>query len=204
MLISNVAMEDERTRLFGDASLALVDLGLESGWSLTPTQNIGDGSVLDETTGRVDALISGTLDAPIYKIDIQQMVDSIQVKAFELEVERLEKLRAEQEARALAQAEEQQRRMAEQAAQLAKEEAAKAAALEAERQKKKAEAAAKAAAEAAIQQDTNSSIVEVPPINPDDQPLPLLDLDALFDPNAPFDPSATDQQLPIDLIEGGN
>jgi uncharacterized protein involved in outer membrane biogenesis len=204
VLISNVAMEDERTRLFGDVSLALVDLGLESGWSLTPTQNIGDGSVLDETTGRVDALISGTLDAPIYKIDIQQMVDSIQVKAFELEVERLEKLRAEQEARALAQAEEQQRRMAEQAAQLAKEEAAKAAALEAERQKKKAEAAAKAAAEAAIQQDTNSSIVEVPPINPDDQPLPLLDLDALFDPNAPFDPSATDQQLPIDLIEGGN
>ncbi len=52
VLISNIAIEDERTRLIGDASLALIDMGLESGWSLTPTQNIGDGTVLDETTGR--------------------------------------------------------------------------------------------------------------------------------------------------------
>lgn len=206
VLISNIAIEDERTRLIGDASLALIDMGLESGWSLTPTQNIGDGTVLDETTGRVDALISGTLMAPEYRIDIQQMVDSIQVKAFELEVDRLEKLRAEQEARALAQAEEQQRRMAEQAAQLAREEAAKLAAEEEARRKQREEAAAKAAAEAAEaeQQNESPSVTELPPLNLDDQPLPLLDLDALFDPNAPFDPNLTDQDVPIDLIEGGN
>jgi len=204
VLISNVAMEDERTRLFGDASLTLTDMALESGWSLTPTQNVGDGNVLGETTGRVDALIAGSLMAPEYKIDIQQMIDSIQVRAFELEVERLEILRAEQEARALAQAEEQQRRMAEQAAQLAKEEAAKAQAAEAARKKKQAEAAARAAAEAAAQANDSPSITELEQINPEDQPLPLLDLDALFDPNAPFDPSVIDQDLPIDLIEGGN
>lgn len=206
VLISNIAIEDERTRLIGDASLALLDMGLESGWSLTPTQNIGDGSVLDETTGRVDALISGTLVAPEYRIDIQQMVDSIQVKAFELEVDRLEKLRAEQEARTLAQAEEQQRRMAEQAAQLAREEAAKLAAEEEARRKQREEAAAKAAAEAAAAepQSESPSVTELPPLNLDDQPLPLLDLDSLFDPNAPFDPNLTDEDVPIDLIEGGN
>jgi len=207
VLISNLAMEDERTRLFGDVSLALEDMGLESSWSLTPTQNIGNGSVLDEISGRVDALISGTLMEPEYRIDIQQMVDSIQVKAFELEVERLEKLRAEQEARALAQAEEQQRRMAEQAAQLAREEAAKAAAAEAARQQKQAEAAAKAAAEAAAaeQQNSSPSVTELPPLVPPiDEPLPLLDLNSLFDPNAPLDPNFTDQDVPIDLIQGGN
>jgi hypothetical protein len=204
LLISNVALEDARTRLFGDASLALSDMQFESGWSLTPTQNIGDGSVLNETTGRVDVLISGTLWAPQYRIDIQQMVDSIQVKAFELEVDRLEKLRAEQEARSLAQAEEQQRRMAEQAAQLARDEAAKIEAAEAALQKKQAEAAAKAAAEAAKLQNDNSSVIELPALTPNEQPLPLLNLDSLFDPNAPFDPSLTDQELPIDLIEGGN
>ncbi len=144
--------------------------------------------------------------APEYRIDIQQMVDSIQVKAFELEVERLEKLRAEQEARALAQAEEQQRRMAAQAAQLAREEAAKLAAEEEARRKQREEAAAKAAAEAAAaeQQSESPSVTELRPLNLDDQPLPLLDLDALFDPNAPFDPNLTDQDVPIDLIEGGN
>jgi len=203
MLINNIAIEDVKTRLFGGASLNLNDLALESGWTLTPTQNVGDGSILNESTGRVDATIAGSLSAPAYSVDIQQMVDSIRVKAFELEVERLEILRAEQEARTLAQAEEQQRRMAEQAAQLARDEAEKAARLDAERKARiKAEAEARAAAAAAVAADeaaarelnTNSSTIQLPGAGADDEPL------LLFDPNELL----LDDSVPIDLIEGSN
>ncbi|MGJ8528174.1 AsmA family protein [Maritalea sp.] len=198
ILVSNVSMEEAQTRLFGGISLDLIDFVLQSNWSLTPTQNVGDGSVLNEATGRVDVQIDGTLEAPEYQIDIQQMVDSIQVKAFELELERLEKLRAEQEARALAQAEEQQRRMAEQAAQLAKEEAEKAARAAAERQKRlDEEAAARAASEALNPSNENNSVIELPSLNGDDAPILLLDPDALFRPELL-------DQAPIDLIEGTN
>ncbi len=191
-------MEDARTRLFGGISLDLIDFLLESNWTLTPTQNIGDGSVLNEATGRVDVQIEGTLVEPTYAIDIQQMVDSIQVKAFELELERLETLRAEQEARTLAQAEEQQRRMAEQAGRLAREEAAKAAIIAAERQKRlDADAAARAATEALNPTVENNSVIELPSLNGEDAPILLLDPDLLYNPEL-F------EQDPIDLIEGTN
>ena len=203
ILSTNLALEDQQTRLFGGANLRLSDLGLESNWTLSPTQNVGDGSILNETNARVDVVIGGTLSEPEYRIDIQQMVDAIQVKAFELEVDRLEKLRAEQEARAKAQAEEQQRRMAEQAAELAKEEARKAAiAAEAERIQREKAAAEKAAAEA-LEQNDNGSVIELPGLTEGDDPILLLDPNELFDPNAPFDPSVTDEEVPVDLL-GGN
>jgi hypothetical protein len=201
VFVSNVAIPAEKSRLFGGANLDLQRFGLESTWALTPTETIGDGSVLSEANARVDAIIDGTLFEPNYRIDLRQMVDAIQVKAFEIEVDRLEKLRAEQEARAREQAEEQQRRMAEQAAQLAREEAAKAAAA-AEEERKKREAAEQARQQSVS--PSSNSVIELPALDENDQPIILLDPNDLFDPNAPFDPSATDADVPIDLIGGGN
>ena len=105
---------------------------------------------------QVSTKIGGTLAAPEGEFDVAALVDAIMVRAYEVEVARLEQLRAEDEARRQAAAEERAR-LAEEAARKAAEEAAakkaaeeaaaKAAAEEAAKQKAEEEAAAKKAAE---------------------------------------------------------
>src|SRR5690606_37134205 len=82
-------------------------------------------------TARIIARVAGTLLAPQVTLDLTDMVAAIQVRANELEVERLETLRLEDEARQRAAAEErnrlieeQRRRAAEEAARIAAEEEA--------------------------------------------------------------------------------
>ncbi len=118
--LANLAAEGDVARLFGGGSVDLSDLGLEGSWTLTPTAAGASNSA------QVTALLSGTLLAPEYQLDLGPMIDAIKVQAYELEVDRLEALRAEQEKRAREAAEARARLMEEQARQQALEAAAKA------------------------------------------------------------------------------
>lgn len=148
----NLAASSGRGDLYGSMAVDLSSLGLSGAWTLAPGGPVGDGALINETTGRIGAVLGGTITQPDHQLDLAQMVDSIQVRAYELEVDRLEKLKAEEEARARAAAEERTRlmeldaqRKVEQA--LAKAEAEAKAKAEAEA-KAKAEAEARAQAEA--------------------------------------------------------
>ncbi len=135
---NNLAASSGTGELYGSAALDLATLGLSGTWTLAPSGPVGDGNLINNTTARIGAVLGGTILEPEHQLDLAQMVDTIQVRAYELEVERLEKLKAEDEARARAAAEERARLMALEAKQKAEEAAAKA----------EAEAKAKAAAEA--------------------------------------------------------
>ena len=136
----NLAVQGDGARLFGDTSLRLSDLTLDGGYAMTPTEPAAKGEPVDQLGAQVSARIGGTLAAPQGEFDVAALVDAIMVRAYEVEVARLEQLRAEDEARRQAAAEERAR-LAEEAARKAAEEAAAKKAAE--------EAAAKAAAEEA-------------------------------------------------------
>lgn len=123
---ANLAATREDARLFGGLSVDFLNLDLGGSWTLAPIGDVGDTGLINETTARITAILGGTLIDPSYELDLAQMVDGIKVRAFELEVDRLEKLKAEQEARAKAAAEERARLMAEEARRLLEEELAKA------------------------------------------------------------------------------
>ena len=145
--------------MFGSAQLRLGDLGLSGSYSMTPT-SAALATLVDASSAQVTANLGGTLLAPTVAYDVSGLVDAIMVKAYEAEVARLEKLRAEDEARK--KADEEQKASAEAAARKAEadaamiraadEAAARKAAEEAEAQKAAdAAAAKKAAADAAAQ-----------------------------------------------------
>jgi hypothetical protein len=136
----NLAVQGDRARLFGSASLRLADLSLDGGYAMSPIGPAAANGLVDQLGAQVSAMIGGTLLAPEKRFDVAAMVDAIMVRAFEIEVARLEQLRAEDEARRQAAAEER--------ARLA-EEAAKQAAADAAAKKAAEDAAAKAAIEAA-------------------------------------------------------
>jgi len=134
----NLSAESGGAQLFGGTSLKLADLALDGSFALTPMTTLDEAGLISPTTSQVTAQLSGTLLNPERRVDPGAMVDAIKVRAYELEVDRLEQLRAEDEARQKAAAEERARLIAEQK-RLAEEAAAK----------KAAEDAAKAAAEEA-------------------------------------------------------
>ena len=144
----NLAASSGKGELYGSMAFDLSNLGLSGTWTLTPSGPVGDGSLINETTGRISAVLGGTIIKPEHQLDLAQMVDSIQVRAYELEVDRLEKLKAEEEARSRAAAEERARLMALEAQRKAEEAVAKAEAEAKAKAKAEAEAKAKAAAEA--------------------------------------------------------
>lgn len=111
----NLSAQNDQARLFGSFALDLSDLALSGNWRLTSVQGFGAQSLLNDNNAQVDMQLAGSLTAPIRVLDFAPMVDAIQVRALELEVDRLEQLRAEQEARAQAAAEERARIMAEEA-----------------------------------------------------------------------------------------
>jgi hypothetical protein len=140
----NLAIEGTGGRLFGSASIRLADLGLSGSYNMTPVA--ADGEV---ASGQVVARLGGTLLAPDGQFDVSAMVDAVMVEAYEAEVARLEQLRAEDEARQKAAAEEAARLAAEEAARRAEEEAAARAAAEEAARLAAEEEARRAAAEAA-------------------------------------------------------
>jgi hypothetical protein len=134
----NLAIEGQEARLFGSTTLRLTDLQLGGGYVMSPSGNSAVGGLLGQANAQIVANIDGTLNAPVREFDVTGMVDGLMVRAFEVEVARLEQLRAEDEARQRAAAEERARLTAELAQQRAAEEAAR---------REEEEAAARAAAE---------------------------------------------------------
>lgn len=113
--ISNIAIEGNGARLVGGGSLALETAELDANWTLALTRALAGNGLITETTARIGLGVGGTLAAPERALDIGPMVDAIQMRAYEIELDELEALRAEQEARQQAAAEEQARLMEEEA-----------------------------------------------------------------------------------------
>jgi len=138
------------------------------------------GGMLTEANAKIAANFGGTLVAPEVGFDVGGVVDPIMVEALEAEVARLERLQAEDEARAREAAAERERVAAEEAARLAAEEqarvqaeAAEAARLEAERvAAEAAEAAAQRQAEQAVQPQPRPQAPLQPGFNLNFQPAP--------------------------------
>jgi hypothetical protein len=101
--------------LVGGGSLGLETGELDANWTLALTRALAGNGLITETTGRIGVGVDGTLFAPERVLDLGPMVDAIQMRAYEIELDELEALRAEQEARQRAAAEEQARLMEEEA-----------------------------------------------------------------------------------------
>lgn len=158
--VANLAADTPSARLFGGVTLGLENLALGGSFALTPVGTLDAAGLVSETTSKITANLSGTLAAPQRALDIASMVDAIKVRALEVEVARLEALKAADDARqraAVAAAKEatedtEARQLADaQAAakKAADDAAAKAAADAAARKAADDAAAAKAAADAA-------------------------------------------------------
>ncbi|MFK4809594.1 AsmA family protein [Devosia sp. ZW T5_3] len=138
--LANFIVEGQGGRLAGNINVQLATLGLEGGFALTPLGLDDANGLISADTARIGTQLSGTVLAPVSTLDLDTLIAAIQVRANELEVERLEVLRAEDAERQRAAAEErnrlieeQRQRAAAEAARQAEEEAARQAAEEARR-----------------------------------------------------------------------
>ncbi len=107
----NMAVQGEEALLLGGLGLDLRDLSISGTWTMTPTRLDDPEGLIDENTARISAALGGTLFEPERNIDLGSMVDAIQFRALEIELARLEQLRAEQEERAARAAAERARLM---------------------------------------------------------------------------------------------
>lgn len=99
----NLTIAGESGGMFGSAQLRLADLGLTGAYSVTPA-TMAPAALVDASSAQIMVNLAGTLLAPAVSYDVSGLVDAIMVKAYETEVARLEKLRAEDEARKQAEA----------------------------------------------------------------------------------------------------
>ncbi|MHA6690099.1 AsmA family protein [Devosia sp. A449] len=135
--LANFIVEGDGAGLAGSVNLALNSLGLNGSFVMTPRGFEDENGLVGPDTSRIITRLGGTLPAPEVTLDLGEMIGAILVRANELEVDRLEILRAEDAERQRAAAEErnrlieeQRRKAAEAAAKLAAEEAARLAAEE--------------------------------------------------------------------------
>jgi hypothetical protein len=163
--LANLIVDGVGARLEGDISLALADLGLGGSFVMTPRDFADDSGLIGADTARIITRLAGTLLAPVVTLDLEEMIAAVLVRANELEVDRLEILRAEDAERQRAAAEErnrlieeQRRRAAEEAARLAAEEQARLAAEEEARR---------------LQQQQTSPSIQTLPTPPPQTPLDL-------------------------------
>jgi hypothetical protein len=171
--LTNFIVEGDSGRLAGDINLALADLGLDGSFVLTPIGFDDPNGLVRSDTARIVTRLAGTLLMPDVALDLAEMVAAIQVRANELEVDRLEALRIEDAERQRAAADERNRL------------------IEAQRQRAAAEAARLAAEQEAAQQQAEAERLEEerlarelqlqqqPPAQPPITPAPA--------PNGPFD-----------------
>ena len=131
--IANLIIEGDGGRLAGSLNVVLSRLGLDGVFVLTPRNYADPNGLVETETARILARIGGTLLAPVVTLDLGEMVAAIQVRANELELERLDALRLQDEARQRAAAEERNRLAEEQRRRAAEEAARRAAEEEAQR-----------------------------------------------------------------------
>jgi hypothetical protein len=153
----NLALETTGVRLFGGANIKLADLALDGSYTLTPKGPVDEEGLINERTSQITAVLGGTLIEPEEQLDLGAMVDGIKVRAYEIELEELERLRAEDEARVAAAAAERQRLAAQQAAY---EWAVAAAKYEEERSRARATATAEATRIADTVADLRAIVLE--------------------------------------------
>lgn len=183
--VTNLAADAGAVRLMGDAALDLSDFSIDGSFSMAPTGPVGD--LITQASGEVTANVSGPLAGPVAALDVAQMIDALKARAYELEVARLERLRAEQEARIRAAAVAEQRRLADlyvrraiEGRAAAAREAVRlaAAAIEQDIARQEAEAAATAKPESEPVFPEGPLVVPEPepefPASPDDAPLNLI------------------------------
>ncbi len=135
--LANLILDGAGAHLEGDVNLSLAELGLSGGFVMTPRDFADTSGLVSADTSRIITRLAGTLLAPVVTLDLEEMIAAVLVRANELEVDRLEILRAEDAERQRAAAEErnrlieeQRRRAAAEAARLAAEEQARLAAEE--------------------------------------------------------------------------
>lgn len=168
--LANFIVDGSGASLAGDINLALANLGLSGSFVMTPRDFADTSGLVATDTSRIITRLSGTLLAPVVTLDLEEMIAAVLVRANEMEVDRLEILRAEDAERQRAAAEErnrlieeQRRRAAEEAARLAAEEAARQA----------AEEEARRLQEQQLQQQQTSPSTQTLPTQPIQGPLDL-------------------------------
>ena len=178
--LANFIVDGAGASLAGDINLALANLGLSGSFVMTPRDFADTSGLVAEDTSRIITRLSGTLLAPDVTLDLEEMIAAVLVRANEMEVDRLEILRAEDAERQRAAAEErnrlieeQRRRAAEEAARLAAEEAARLAAEEEARRLQEQQLQ---------QQQTNPSTQTQPGQGPLDLGLPPPQVNQPFGP----------------------
>lgn len=112
--LANFIVAGQGARLAGNLRLTLEQLGVDGGFVLTPRDYVDPTGMVETDTARILINVGGTVLSPDVTTDLSEMVAAIQVRANELEVERLETLRLEDEARQRAAAEERNRLIEEQ------------------------------------------------------------------------------------------
>ncbi|WP_224702978.1 AsmA family protein [Devosia aquimaris] len=175
--VNNLVVDGPGARLSGDVSVNLPTLGLAGGFALTPLGYSDDNGMVGPDISRISTSLGGTLLAPEVTLDLDEIVAGLQVRANEMELDRLQALQAEDAARQKAAAEarnklieEQRRKAAEEAARQAAEQAARdaeaAAQAEAQRQ-------AEQAAQQQSQPQADPQPIETVPSQPSGQTLDL-------------------------------
>ena len=92
MRVTNVGAKSDLSQIFGNFYIKLVDLGLRGLWKFSPISN--------DNNLRVSVNLDGSLISPKVEFDFTQLIDQIKILALENEVDRLEKLQEQAEARA--------------------------------------------------------------------------------------------------------
>lgn len=183
--LGNLIIEGAGARLAGTLNLVLQNLGLDGSFVMTPLGFADPGDLVEPDTARIIARIAGTLLAPRVTLDPSDMVAALQVRANEMEVDRLEALRAEDEARQRAAAEERNRL------------------IEAQRRKAAEELAARQAAEAEARRREEERLLEENRVQQPDAPPPAplpsgpLNLDYQPPRNVPIGPQVN---RPLELL----
>lgn len=162
--LANFIVEGTGARLAGGLDVAFPSLGLNGSFVLTPFNYLDPSGLIENDAARIIARLSGTITAPVVAVDTAELVAAIQVRANELEVDRLEALRIEDEARQRAAAAERNRLIDEQ------------------RKKAADEAAARAAAEAAANPPPEEQPAPTEPVTPPSTTTPSQPLNLGFQP----------------------
>lgn len=186
--LTNFIVEGNGGRLAGDLNLALPTLGLDGSFVLTPLGFDDPNGLVLKDTARIVTRLAGTLLVPEVTLDLAEMVAAIQVRANELEVDRLEALRLEDAERQRAAAEERNRLIQEQRDRAAAE-ASRLAAEEAARQQAEAQRLEQERQNRALEQQqapADSPPVQTGPLDLDFQPQPQVNQPAGGPVNQPL------------------